>query len=79
MPEEELQCQESGWTVQQVRVEWETDAIVVLEGISNNKRLAAPLAKVSPDMKTLKFPILSARKPASGGPIISAPGITPFT
>ena len=65
--------------MQQVREEWETDAIVVLEGISNNRRLAAPLAKVRPDMKTLKLPILSARKPASGGPIISAPGITPFT
>ena len=27
----------------------------------------------------LKFPILSATKPASGGPMISATGITPLT
>ena len=30
-------------------------------------------------ISNLKFPILSATKPASGGPMISATGITPLT
>ena len=38
-------------------------------GTASSSRLAAPLRKVTRDMKIRKLPILSARRPANGGPV----------
>jgi hypothetical protein len=44
-----------------------------------SRRLAAPLMKVIPTIKILKFPNLSAKSPAAGGAIMSANGTAVFT
>ena len=47
--------------------------------MAKRRRLEAPLKKVKEAMNNRKFPNLSAKKPANGGPKISAPGITELT
>ena len=48
-------------------------------GMAKSRRLEAPLRKVKEAMNNRKFPNLSAKKPANGGPKMSAPGITELT
>ena len=49
------------------------------EGIASNSKLDAPLRKVRQAMNIRKLPNLSAKIPAKGGPMMSAPGITLLT
>ena len=51
----------------------------LLSGTANSRRLEAPFRNVSEAINNRKFPNLSARNPAKGGPKISAPGITELT
>ena len=55
------------------------DDDVIIDGMASKSKLEAPLKKVKSAMKIRKLPNLSARKPAKGGPKISAPGMTLLT
>ena len=48
-------------------------------GMANKSRLEAPFSRVKIAINKRKLPNLSAKKPAKGGPNISATGITEFT
>ena len=64
---------------------WRIDSVdsddddVIIDGMASKSKLEAPLKKVKRAMKIRKLPNLSARKPAKGGPKISAPGMTLLT
>ena len=60
-------------------VDSDDDVDVIIDGMASKSKLEAPLKKVKRDMKIRKLPNLSARKPAKGGPKISAPGMTLLT
>ena len=55
------------------------DDDVIIDGMASKSKLEAPLKKVKRAMKIRKLPNLSAKKPAKGGPKISAPGMTLLT
>ena len=48
-------------------------------GMASKSRLEAPFRRVKKAINNRKLPNLSAKKPAKGGPKISATGITEFT
>ena len=48
-------------------------------GMASKSRLEAPFKRVKKAINNRKLPNLSAKKPAKGGPNISATGITEFT
>ena len=60
-------------------VDSDDDVDVIIDGMASKSKLEAPLKKVKRAMKIRKLPNLSARKPAKGGPKISAPGMTLLT
>ena len=60
-------------------VDSDDDVDVIIDGMASKSKLEAPLKKVKSAMNIRKLPNLSARKPAKGGPKISAPGMTLLT
>ena len=48
-------------------------------GMASKSKLEAPFNRVKKAINSRKLPNLSAKKPAKGGPNISATGITEFT